>query len=172
MKLFAPSASGCPNVLPPTNGNIRVTGDTSTLTVTYFCNEGYGLLSGDTVRTCSSTTNTYTGTAPTCQGRCTLHKHTYAHSVVFFCEQCLRHSHTITLYLLVAITCSSLSLPDNGTIVFSPATSEPYQFGTTATYSCNNNFGLSTNEILTCGGDGSSPNGMWVGIVPTCVGKL
>ncbi len=101
-------------------------------------------------------------------------KHTYAHSVVFSACSVFETPTLLRtyLYFLVAITCSSLSLPDNGAIVFSPATSEPYQFGTTATYSCNNNFGLSTNEKLTCGGDGSSPNGMWVGIVPTCVGKL
>ncbi len=76
-------------------------------------------------------------------------------------------------FLYIATTCSSLPLPDNGVIVYSSATPEPYQFGTTARYSCNIGFGLSGgDEMLSCGGDGSSPNGEWSGVIPTCDGEI
>ncbi len=75
------------------------------------------------------------------------------------------------MLLFVAITCTSLPLPGNGAIVYSSATPEPYQFGTTARYSCNTGYGLSGgDEVLSCGGDGSSPNGDWSGVIPTCEG--
>lgn len=66
--LINSTALSCPTVLPPANGNIHVTGDASSLTIMYFCNEGYGLLGGDTVRMCTSSNPVYNGTAPTCEG--------------------------------------------------------------------------------------------------------
>ncbi len=54
-------------------------------------------------------------------------------------------------------------------IVYSVASPAPYEFGTTARYSCNTGYGLSTDQLLTCGGDG--PTGMWSGAIPTCEGE-
>ena len=49
----------------------------------------------------------------------------------------------------------------------------PYEFGTVGTYVCDNGFGLSGEDgTVVCGGDGSSPDGAWNGIPPTCDGKL
>ena len=51
------------------------------------------------------------------------------------------------------------------------STPSPYDFGTMATYQCNGGFGLRGGDVTrTCGGDGSSPNGMWSGIPPMCEG--
>ena len=54
-------------------------------------------------------------------------------------------------------------------ITFSTSTSAPFEFETTATYSCNPGFGLSVGDSTrTCGGDGSSPTGTWSGGSLTC----
>ncbi|XP_064384964.1 uncharacterized protein LOC135333878 isoform X2 [Halichondria panicea] len=106
---------------------------------TYSCGDGYGLIGGDVMSTCGGDGSSTNGVWD---------------GVVPTCQP---------------ITCSTLSLPDNGVIVYSSATPEPYQFGTTARYSCNTGFGLSGgSEMLSCGGDGSSPNGDWSGVIPTC----
>ncbi len=78
----------------------------------------------------------------------------------------------ITVFILhAAITCPSLPLPDNGVIAYMAHSPPPYEFGTAARYLCNTGYGLSTNQPLTCGGDGSSPTGMWNGEIPTCEGS-
>ena len=70
-----------------------------------------------------------------------------------------------------AITCSSLLGPDNGQVTYSTDTTSPFDIGTMATYSCNTGFGLSGGDATrSCGGDGSSPNGIWSGMSPTCQG--
>ena len=70
-----------------------------------------------------------------------------------------------------AITCNALPLLTDGILVYSSSTPEPYEFGTTARYSCDIRYGLSAGDgLLTCEGDGSSTNGTWRGIVPTCEG--
>ena len=62
--------------------------------------------------------------------------------------------------------CPALSTPVNGQISFS---SLLYTANVTATYSCDTGFGLSGgDEVLTCGGDGSSPIGEWSGPPPVC----
>lgn len=78
----------------------------------------------------------------------------------------------LSLICSVAITCRDLPHLLNGIIIFSTSTPAPYAFGTTATYTCDDGFGLSrVMDILTCGGDGSSANGMWSNVVPTCQGN-
>ncbi len=68
--------------------------------------------------------------------------------------------------------CLELITPSNGQVVYSDLTS-PYDFNTMATYVCFTGYGLSGgDEVLSCGGDGSSPNGVWSGVIPTCEGIL
>ena len=68
--------------------------------------------------------------------------------------------------------CFALPAPDNGRIVYSPDTTSPYSFATTATYICNSGYGLSGGtRTRNCGGDDSSPIGSWDGSAPLCIGK-
>ena len=71
-----------------------------------------------------------------------------------------------------AITCPSLGAFANGQVSYSPDTTAPHNFGTVATFSCNTGFSLSGGSTRTCGGDGSSQNGVWSGSSPVCVGEL
>ena len=62
-----------------------------------------------------------------------------------------------------------LRSPANGEVTYS--NSQPYTNGTVATYSCDEGFGLSGGDVTrTCEGDGSSPNGDWSGVTPSCEG--
>ena len=60
----------------------------------------------------------------------------------------------------------------NGTIVYTSDMTAPYDFGTTATHSCNSGYSLVGDEIRTCGGDGSSVTGEWNLSEPSCECKL
>ena len=70
----------------------------------------------------------------------------------------------------VAIICSTLDAILNGAIVYSPDTTDPFDYETNATYSCNEGFYLEGKSFRTCFGDGSSVSGMWNGITPVCTG--
>ena len=63
-----------------------------------------------------------------------------------------------------------LSAPTNGSIDYSPETTSPYGFGTTAMYVCDSGFGVSVLEPNICSGDDSSAIGVWSGTTPTCTG--
>ena len=81
------------------------------------------------------------------------------------------HIHFSLLILFSsAITCTSLSLLNNGVLSYNPDTMTPFDFGTTASYSCNEGFFLVGNTNQTCGGDGSGVNGIWSGSAPVCSG--
>ena len=57
------------------------------------------------------------------------------------------------------------------TIDYSSEIAGHYDFGTTATYQCNKGFALvGKDNVRTCVGDSSSPNGTWNGTAPTCSG--
>ena len=51
-------------------------------------------------------------------------------------------------------------------------TSLDYDFGTTATHTCNSGYSLVGVEIRTCGGDGTSTIGEWNLSEPSCERKL
>ncbi len=56
--------------------------------------------------------------------------------------------------------------PVNGQVVYENS------FSSIATYTCDTGYGLSGGDTTrTCGGDGSSTNGAWDGMMPTCEGK-
>ncbi len=66
--------------------------------------------------------------------------------------------------------CPALDNPGNGIIAYSEETSSSLGFMETATYSCNNGFGLSGGDtVRTCVGMAGS-SGEWTGIPPTCLG--
>ena len=70
----------------------------------------------------------------------------------------------------LAITCISGAPISNGVIAYSPDTTDPFDFNTTATYSCNEGFYLEGSTNRTCGGDDSNVNGTWSGESPVCSG--
>ena len=74
--------------------------------------------------------------------------------------------------LFTAIECPSLVKLMNGDIVYASDTTAPYDFGTTATHSCNSGYSLVGDEVRTCGGDGSSLTDEWDMIEPACERKL
>ena len=75
------------------------------------------------------------------------------------------------LYANAAILCESLPNPDNGYIQFTEISSDAFNFQTTATYVCNDGYGLSGGDInRTCVGSENGP-GEWTGTAPTCEGK-
>ena len=57
-------------------------------------------------------------------------------------------------------------------ITYFSDTTEPYDYGTTATYQCDSGYELTGGDtVKTCTGDGSSPMGQWDGSAPHCTGK-
>ena len=65
--------------------------------------------------------------------------------------------------------CPDIADPFNGQITFSSDRIAPFEFGTTATYSCDNGYMLTGGDtVRTCAGDGSSDIGAWSGAAPTC----
>ncbi len=70
----------------------------------------------------------------------------------------------------VVIFCTSLSPIVNGMIVYSPDVTSPYDFGTAATYSCNDGFYLDGEQSRNCAGDGTNTIGTWDLTAPICTG--
>ena len=57
------------------------------------------------------------------------------------------------------------------TITYSPDIEEPFNLGTSATYTCNEGFLLEGDEVRICGGDGTAV-GVWSGASPVCNREL
>ncbi|XP_064387965.1 uncharacterized protein LOC135336171 isoform X3 [Halichondria panicea] len=133
----------CLDLTVPTNGIITYTTDTMApfdyqTTATYTCDVGFGLLGGDLLRICVGSSSGPGEWSGTAPT----------------CE---------------ALTCRGISTPDNGRIVYSTAVSLFYDYKTSATYFCDVGFGISEGSIIrTCGGDGSTPNGIWTGADAMC----
>ena len=69
-----------------------------------------------------------------------------------------------------AITCASLTPPTNGSIVYSPSTSAPFRYLTTATYTCNAGYTLSGGDsVRNCSSSSNQSSGEWTGAPPACV---
>ncbi len=81
--------------------------------------------------------------------------------------------HCVNWYFHAAITCSRLTDPSNGVITYTTDTTAPFNYQTTATYSCDNGFRLSAvgNTIRNCVGSTAGP-GEWSGAAPFCEGIL
>ena len=87
----------------------------------------------------------------------------------------INHNMQITVIILhvmislpTVIECPALADLTNGAVVYASDMTDPYDFGTTATYSCNSGYSLVGDEVRTCGGDGSSITGEWDLSEPTC----
>ncbi len=79
--------------------------------------------------------------------------------------------HVIMHILIVsAISCSVLSSILNGVIEYSIDVTDSFDYGTTATYTCNDGFFLESNSERICEGDGSTVTGSWEGMTPVCTG--
>ncbi len=75
------------------------------------------------------------------------------------------------MFLCVVIMCSSLTEPTNGDIEFATDTTAPYNFGTEATYSCEEGYDVVMgNTTRTCDGDGTTIMGSWTDQTPSCGG--
>ncbi len=75
--------------------------------------------------------------------------------------------------IFAEITCSPFADPINGSVIYSAATDGVgnYVFNVTANHSCYTGFSLVGDNTRTCSGDGSSINGAFDGVAPTCEGK-
>lgn len=71
-------------------------------------------------------------------------------------------------YTYKGVTCSTLTAPINGLLSYDPDMTAPYQFGTTATFSCNTQFGLSGGDRTRECGVSALGSGRWSGTAPTC----
>ncbi len=76
------------------------------------------------------------------------------------------------VYCLAVITCSSLPVLANGIITYTIDTTAPFDDQTTANYSCNFGFRLSTvgDNVRTCVQSNTGP-GEWTGAAPFCERK-
>ncbi len=165
VKLLICAAITCPALFAPANGQVTFVTDTTApydfaTVATYTCNTGYGLIGGDVSRSCggdmSNTTGVWSGVVPTCEGK-------------------TKWFQLFTEYLLfsAAITCTSLSAIQDGSILYEPDSTELFSFGSTATYSCREGFFIprNVNPIRTCLANGTSTVGSWDGAAPQCTGR-
>ena len=60
----------------------------------------------------------------------------------------------------------------NGDITYSPDSMSPFDYGTTATHSCNEGFFVNGNQVRICSGDGLSTFGSWDASAPLCSGII
>ena len=77
----------------------------------------------------------------------------------------------LTCVLNSAITCESLGSFGNGVITYRTDRMSPFDFGTTATYSCNEGYYLEGEDVRTCVEDVSRLNGIWSDSTPRCAGR-
>ena len=76
------------------------------------------------------------------------------------------------MFSFTVVKCSALPNTENGDIAYSGDTTEPYDYGTTATYQCDSGYELTGGDtVRTCTGDGSSQVDQWNGTAPICLGK-
>ena len=119
---------------------------------TYSCSNGYTLTGGDTTRVCVSG-GSWSGSTPTCQGElCTLPPLEFIDSTYAGPTE------------PPPTTCPDLTVPANGVIIYSQATT-PRLEGTMATQICLNGYVPSTTStaIRVCGADR-----LWNGSALTC----
>ena len=72
-------------------------------------------------------------------------------------------------HLFPAILCSKLSVPENGEVTFN---SQPFNVGTTATYSCYPGYILVGETTRTCEDTNRGTTGTWNGTMPLCEGSI
>ena len=76
------------------------------------------------------------------------------------------------LFFFLEIVCNSLLALANGMITYATDTNAPFDYQTTASYSCSSGYGLSGGDrVRTCVGSSAEP-GEWSGTAPTCEGQF
>ena len=140
-------AVDCGDLTPPSNGSVAFTFTTfgNESIANYSCDTGY-ILYGDMNRTCQSN-GTWSGSAPTCEGR--------------FLDIMSLYS---SLSELIAVDCGDLTPPSNGSVAFTFTT---FGNGSIANYSCDTGYILYGDMNRTC-----QSNGTWSGSAPTCEGRF
>ncbi len=163
------AAITCPGLSPVTNGDIFYDPDVidpydyDTM-ATYSCDVGY-FLEGNSIRRCggdgSSTTGSFDGLSPICTGMNVICFQSCIALIIIW-PSTLNHA---------AITCSTLAPPMNGMIIYATDTTAPFDYQTTATYSCDAGYGLSVGDtVRTCSGS-LEGDGYWTGTAPICRGE-
>ena len=140
-------AVDCGDLTPPSNGSVAFTFTTfgNESIANYSCDTGY-ILYGDMNRTCQSN-GTWSGSAPTCEGR--------------FLDIMSLYS---SLSELIAVDCGDLTPPSKGSVAFTFTT---FGNGSIANYSCDTGYILYGDMNRTC-----QSNGTWSGSAPTCEGRF
>eukprot|EP00794_Sanderia_malayensis_P007132 gene7132-7937_t len=163
------------------NGSIATTGTTYGKTVTYSCNQGFGL-SGPSVRVCGES-GQWSGFAPTClwrscgypgvpaNGALDGNDYTYGKKVTYKCSAGFRligdterlclsgGSWTGSLPECREINCGNPGTPANG-----EKHGSDYRVGKSVSFDCNAGYSLRGSSLRTCGQSGS-----WDGAQPRCV---
>jgi len=169
----------CEDLLAPVNGRIVYSStflDYSTL-ATYICDTGYGISSGNVIRTCSgdglTPDGTWTGVPPSCQGITDRFIFIDAWPLLFFFLNYYNNYNYVPSYFsIVEIFCSELDSVANGLISYIPDTTPPFDYRTVAIHTCNEGYFREGNDLRTCTGDGLSTDGDWDGDRPTCRGYI
>ena len=84
------------------------------------------------------------------------------------------------------VHCSSIPPPQNGRIIFAGSGTAPFDYGTTAMYSCDSGYvlisdgdsgsgygrnGITCDPVRVCGSDGTSTVGEWSGDSLACISE-
>ena len=74
--------------------------------------------------------------------------------------------------MCIEILCTALNAPLNGVIFYTDDITTDVDHGTTATYVCDEGYGLTGGDaVRTCSGGGESQVGEWSGSPPSCDSK-
>lgn len=176
--------SGCPALMAPQFGDIKVTGTAPGSVATYSCRTGYRVVSGDLARTCGNDGN-WSGDQLSCKAITCDSLQSPVNGVVSLSGNSFRDTATYSCnpgYVLYGngirecgmdgqwggkaaeckvIDCGPLKAPTNGDIKVAGTT-----FGYTARYTCNNGFVLNGFSTRVC-----QVTGKWLGDDPQCTSQ-
>eukprot|EP00731_Ephydatia_muelleri_P030228 Em0021g751a len=176
--------SGCPSLIAPQFGDVKVMGTTSGSVATYSCRDGFRVVSGDVTRTCGNDGN-WSGDQLTCKAITCSILPAPANGAVVLSGNNFRDTATYSCnngYVLYGkgirdcgmdgqwggkaaeckvIDCGPLKAPANGDIKVAGTT-----FGFTAQYNCNNGFVLNGFSSRVC-----QVTGKWLGDDPLCTSQ-
>ena len=138
------TAVTCPDIHPPSNGKIHISGNIPGSITQYQCNDGYRLTE-TAQRTCQYD-GRWNGKAPTCTRKLNIDS-----------ENTNSEIHNVCI---AAIKCPYLQIPLNGIVRVSGTI-----MGSSADYTCNSGFKLIGIAWRKC-----QDNGEWSGEPPTCQG--
>ena len=93
-----------------------------------------------------------------------MHRYNYVH---------IKQLINVDYYSFTELSCPRAALDiENGRIIYTGDTTEPYIYGTTAVHECNLGYELTSGDSeRTCIGDFMSSVGMWSGTTAVCSGS-